>query len=59
MVGLIGRNGAGKTTLLETCFHASRVRRPGFAEIYGRVGSLLEVGTEFPSRIDRPAKTFI
>jgi len=46
VVGLIGRNGAGKTTLLKLL---SRVTRPteGFAEIRGRVGSLLEVGTGF------------
>ena len=46
MVGLIGRNGAGKTTLLKIL---SRITRPtaGYAEIHGRVGSLLEVGTGF------------
>jgi len=46
VVGLIGRNGAGKTTLLKVL---SRVTAPtaGWAEIRGRVGSLLEVGTGF------------
>ncbi|MGA8144857.1 MAG: polysaccharide ABC transporter ATP-binding protein [Candidatus Acidiferrales bacterium] len=46
VVGLIGRNGAGKTTLLKLL---SRITRPtaGFAEIRGRIGSLLEVGTGF------------
>lgn len=46
VVGLIGRNGAGKTTLLKIL---SRITRPtnGYAEICGRMGSLLEVGTGF------------
>lgn len=46
IVGLIGRNGAGKSTLLKVL---SRITEPtsGWAEITGRVGSLLEVGTGF------------
>lgn len=46
IVGIIGHNGAGKTTLLKIL---SRITEPtqGRAEIYGRVGSLLEVGTGF------------
>jgi lipopolysaccharide transport system ATP-binding protein len=46
VVGIIGNNGAGKSTLLKIL---SRITEPtsGYADIHGRVGSLLEVGSGF------------
>lgn len=58
VVGIIGPNGAGKSTLLKLL---SRITEPteGYADIHGRVGSLLEVGTGFHHELSGRENIFL
>jgi lipopolysaccharide transport system ATP-binding protein len=58
LVGVIGRNGAGKTTLLRLL---SRITEPtrGYADVVGRLGTLLEVGTGFHPELTGRENVFL
>ena len=58
VVGVVGRNGAGKSTLLKVL---ARITRPtvGRAELFGRVGALLEVGTGFSRELTGRENVFL
>ena len=58
IVGLVGRNGAGKSTLLKVICGVT-TPSTGEIDVYGRIGSLLEVGTGFHPELTGRENVFL